>query len=116
MNFKVKGFITQISEVTTLSNGAKKLTYRINNEEQYNNLWEFEVYKSAEHAAHADKFLEYNKVGDRVEVEFQVRPREYEGKIYTNLSHWKIEKMTGEENALQSAAAHVTDEDDDLPF
>lgn len=100
MNFKTKGFITKISEIETLDNGAKKLSYEINRETEHNNLLTFEIYKTADHAEHATKFGEYNKVGDRVEVEFVIRQREYNGKVYTNLSHWKIEKLTGEENAL----------------
>ena len=79
----------------------------------------FEIYKGADHAEHADKFLEYNKVGDRVEVEFVIRQREYQGKVYTNLSHWQLTKLTGEENALQgenSAAQMMDDSDQDLPF
>lgn len=114
MNFKTKGFITKISEIETLDNGAKKLSYEINRETEHNNLLTFEIYKSADHAEHATKFGEYNKIGDRVEVEFVIRQREYQGKVYTNLSHWKIEKLTGEENAIQGGEQE--EEINDLPF
>lgn len=124
MNYKVKGFITQIDEVKELDNGAKSLRYRINTEENYNNIWEFEMYKTVDYSSHVDNFVKYNKVGDRVEVEFSIRPREWEGKIYTSLSHWKIEKLTQEEDAIHSRQEEVKqsienmnpDPDDNLPF
>lgn len=115
MKFKTKGFITKISEVETLPNGAKKLSYEINQETQYDNLLTLEIYKSNEHSEHADNFVKYNKVGDRVQVEFAVRQREYEGKVYTNLSHWSIDKLVNEENAIQGQAQEKQ-VNDDLPF
>jgi len=120
MNYKVKGFITKISEVNELPGGSKSLKYRINTEEQYNNIWEIEMFKGKDYATHVDNFVEYNKVGDRVEVEFTIRPREWDGKIYTTLSHWRIEKLKEEEDAIQGSIqeqAHAAaDKQDDLPF
>ena len=120
MNFKTSGFITEISEIETLPNGGKKLTYQVNQETEHNNLLTLEVYKSADHAEHVDNFVKFNSVGDRVEVEFNVRQREYQGKIYSNVSHWQLNKLTGEENAIQGKqleAEQVVDEDDSgLPF
>jgi len=121
----MKGYITQIDEIRQLDNGAKIVTYRINNEEQYNNIHQFEMYKKPEYAEHADNFLKFNKVGDRVEVEFNIGSREWtdkEGtsKMFTSLKHWKIEKLTNEENAIHdqtlTAAQMGDDSDDDLPF
>jgi hypothetical protein len=117
MNYKMKGFITQIDEIKQLDNGAKIVTYRINNEEPYNNIVQFEMYKKPEYAEHADNFVKFNKVGDRVEVEFNIGSREYEGKMYTSLKHWKLEKLTNEENAIQQSEFEQTlVDDDDLPF
>lgn len=116
MNYKMKGFITQIDEVKTLGNGAKIITYRINNEEPYNNIHQFEMYKKPEYAEHADNFVEYNKVGDRVEVEFNIGSREWEGRMFTSLKHWKIEKLTEQENAIQGQQHEAQMADDDLPF
>jgi hypothetical protein len=107
-NYKVNGTITEVSEVKTHDNGAKSLTYRIDNGNEYNNVMQFELYKKAEYAEHIDNFVKFNKVGDQVEVEFSIRTREWEGKIYTNLSSWKVNK--GE-------AKTVTEEDiNPLPF
>ena len=114
-NYKVQGRITAISEVETLNNGAKKLSYRIDTGDQYSNIWEFELYKKEEYAEHVDNFKKYNNVGDPVEVEFSIRPREYQNKVYTGLSHWKIEKLEGGEQQPQNET-FVAEGDDDLPF
>jgi len=93
MNYTVKGTIIAISDVETLANGGAKLSYRIDTNEQYNNVWEFEIYKGADHAEYANNFAKYNNVGDTVEVEFNIRPRVWESKVYTTLSHWKCTKV-----------------------
>jgi hypothetical protein len=108
-NFKVKGVIKSIGQVKDLDNGAKVLDYVIEetSENGYKTLLNFNIYKKAEHATHVDNFIQYNKVGDEVEVEFTIRGREYQGKVYNDLSHWKIEKIG------QSAPLEV---EDNLPF
>jgi len=117
MNYKMRGFITQIDDIKQLDNGAKIVTYRINNEEPYNNIVQFEMYKKPEYAEHADNFVKFNKVGDRVEVEFNIGSREWEGRLFTSLKHWKIEKLTNEENDIQGSEFEQTlVDDDDPPF
>ena len=54
MNYKVRGKIVSISEIKTLQNGAKELSYRIDTGEIHNNLLEFSVYKKEEYAEHID--------------------------------------------------------------
>lgn len=117
----MKGFICQIDPVKELDNGAKIVTYRINTEAEYNAIHQFEMYKKPEYAEHADNFLKFNSVGDRVEVEFNIGSREWEGRMFTSLKHWKIEKLTNEENAIHDqtlTAAQMGDDSDisDLPF
>jgi hypothetical protein len=114
MNYTVTGTITAITEVEVLDNGAAKLSYRIDTGEAYNSLWEFEIYKGADHVEHAHNFVKYNKVGDKVEVEFNVRPRIWaeKDKCFTTLSHWKCTKVSEAPEAPETP----TQEDDDLPF
>ena len=45
---KITGEIVKIGEVKELSNGAKTLTYRFDTGEEWNNLYEFEMYKKPE--------------------------------------------------------------------
>jgi len=122
----MQGFISQIDDIKTLDTGAKIVTYRLTTDSEYNNTHQFEMYKKPEYAEHADNFLKYNKIGDRVEVEFNIGSREWTdkngvSKMFTSLKHWKLEKLTEQENAIQGeavSAAQMGDdtETDDLPF
>ena len=111
---KVTGTIKVIGEPKELNNGAKELTYRIDTGEQYNNVVEFKLYKSAEYVSHIDNFIKYNNVGDKVEVEFKLNTYvwkpEAENKVFTTLTSWKVEKI--KEDSGQTAQP----EEIDAPF
>ena len=113
MSFTIKGKILSISEVKNFDNGAKAINYQVQTNEQYNNLYSFEMYKGAEHTQHIDNFIKYNKVGDEVSVEWNVRTSEYKGKFWSSLSPWRVEKSEASEPIKDST---VTDDTDDLPF
>ena len=97
MSFELKGKITVIGEVEDKPNGAKELKYRIDTGEQYNNIVEFQLYKGVDHITHIDNFIKYNKVGDMVNVEFNLKTfnwkPEADDKMFTSLSHWKATKV-----------------------
>lgn len=109
--YKVKGVIKTVGEPKKLDNGATVLDYVVDvtSENGYVTPFNIEMYNSAEKAEFTDKFLEYNKIGNLVEVEFRVRGREYEGRVINSLSHWKISNCS--EVPTESA-----DEEDLLPF
>jgi len=110
--FKMTGVIATIGEKKTLDNGAVVLDYTVNetSENGYVTPFNFNIYKSAEFSEFVDKFIEFNKVGDKVEVEFNIRGKEYNGRIYNNLSHWRCDKVSTGEPLAQE------DESSDLPF
>ena len=54
------------------------------------------MYNKAEYAEHVDNFIEYNKIGDEVEVEFTIRGNQYNGRVYNSLSHWRCDKVGAE--------------------
>ena len=115
MSFTIKGKILSIGEVKNFDNGAKAIDYQVGTDEQYNNLYSFEMYKGAEHVEHIDNFIKYNKVGDQVSVEFNVRTNDYNGRFYTSLSPWRIEKLgTGENKTEKSILEEAVE--NDLPF
>lgn len=113
-NFKVKGTITQIGEKKTLDSGAVVLDYIVTCNSMYPTQYNFGMYKKAEYAGHVDKFLEFNKVGDEVEVEFTIRSTEYNGRIYNNLNHWKCEKVSN--GTMAEQPQEQPQPADDLPF
>ena len=109
--YKVKGQIKSIGEKKVLDNGAVVLNYVVEetSDNGYVTPFSIEMYNSADKAEFTDKFLEYNKVGNNVEVEFTIRGREYQGRIYNSLNHWKIS------NASEVPTESATDADL-LPF
>ena len=113
MSFTIKGKILSIGEVKNFDNGAKAIDYQVETSEQYNNLYSFEMYKGAEHVEHIDNFIKYNKVGDQVSVEFNVRTNDYNGRFFTSLSPWRVDKLDQAQPVQDSI---VTDDTDDLPF
>lgn len=112
MKYTVKGTIKEIGEKKELSNGATVLEYVVNHVSE--NGWEtpfkMEMYNKPERIEYLDNFLKYNKVGDSVEVEFDVKGREYEGKVYNSLSHWSCKKPDNQ------PIDGIPAEKDDLPF
>lgn len=114
MNFTVKGTIISIGDIQIFDSGAKKLTLVIDTKEQYNNEYALDYFKSGEYVKYVDEFAKYNKIGDQVEVEFNVNSKKYNGKYYTNLSLWKITKIAAGNPAPQNQSN--VEEDGDLPF
>ena len=121
MNYTKQGEIVSISDVSEAGAG-KKLTFRIDTKEQYNNLIEFEMFKGADYVEHVEKFKDYNKVGDTVSVEFNLKTYHWtkngNDKIFTSLSAWKVNKVSGaaplETTESNDVANH--DESEELPF
>jgi len=113
MSFTIKGKIKSIGEVKNFDNGAKAIEYQVETSDQYNNLYSFDMYKGPEHVEHVDNFAKYNKVGDSVRVEFNVRTSEYNGRFFTSLSPWRVDKLDQAQPVQDSI---VTDDTDDLPF
>lgn len=114
MNFTVKGTIISIGDIQIFESGAKKLTLVIDTKEQYNNEYALDYFKSGEYIKYVDEFVKYNKIGDQVEVEFNVNSKKYNGKYYTNLSLWKITKIADGNPAPQNQSN--VEDDVDLPY
>ena len=119
---KVTGKITKILDKVT---GTKKdgsgewvkQSFVIDNGEQYNNLACFEVFGNEK----VENLNKFNKVGDNVEVTFNIGCNEWQGKYYTTLSAWKVFKAdsTTPQPPTQAfePATNLKEEDhDSLPF
>ncbi len=107
MDLKITGRITKIKDVQTgeKKDGSgtwSKQEFLVETDAEYNNLYCFDVFGD-EKVANLTKF---NKVGDTVEVSFNVNTREYNDRHYTNLSAWRIEtsQVEKEEKAVENDA------------
>lgn len=108
-DLQVRGTITSISEVkegTTKAGAAyKAMSFLVDNGEEYNNLFSFDLYQG-DGKDNIDKFIQYNSVGMLVDVKFNIRTSEYQGRHFTSLSAWSIFKAEGDAEGTG----------DDLPF
>ena len=89
---RVTGTITKILDTTEGVSAAgkewKKSAFILETSEEYNNVYCFEVFG----AEKVDNFLKFNKVGQDVDVDFNVSTNEWKGKYFTSLQAWKIFK------------------------
>jgi hypothetical protein len=90
-NLELNGTITVISEVqegTAKSTGNtwKKCGFAVETKGEYPKSVYFTVFGEEK----VDNLLKFNKVGQNVDVSFNVESREYSGKYYTDLNAWKI--------------------------
>ena len=111
---KVEGLkITKVLDTQSGTSKAgkewSKLTFVGETDEEYNNLYAFELFGKEK----VENFGKFNKVGDLVNVEFNVSTREWEGKYFTGLQAWRIDKAQDTKGA-DDVANH--DMEDDLPF
>ena len=111
---KVTGTITEILDVETGASKQgkvwKKTSFLLDTKEEYNNIYCIEVFG----LDNVDNFLKFNKVGQLVDVEFNVKTNEWNGRYFTSLQAWKILKNKAtEENVVDAVEV---DDQEDLPF
>jgi hypothetical protein len=121
---QITGKITKILEAQT---GEKKdgsgswikQNFLVETQEKYNNLFCFEVFGDEK----VQNFQKFNKVGQVVDVEFNISTNEYKGSYYTSLSAWKImsgqgdEKYKGKKELTENLGGSLpNDEESDLPW
>ncbi len=108
----VTGTIKLIGETqqgTSKSSGKswKKTSFVITMEGDYPKDAQFIIFGEEK----VDNFVKFNKVGQRVDVSFNIESREYNGKYYTDLNAWKVFANKGTEAAPAAEA-----NSDALPF
>ncbi|MBA3900576.1 MAG: DUF3127 domain-containing protein [Bacteroidetes bacterium] len=111
----VTGKIKLISSTQTFDSGFSKREFVITTTEQYPQDIKLEVIKDK--CSILDKYA----VGSDVNVSFNLRGNEFNGKYYVNLQAWKIEPLEGaaqnqSEPASASSDPIIPQADDDLPF
>lgn len=125
MESQVQGTIVKIMEaVKGVSNATGNdwinQTFVIDTKEEYDNLIAFEVFGQEK----VDKLNQYNKIGDIVDVKFNIRCNEHQGRYYIKLSAWSIFKADAAQDASQpnpAAQAEISKaagdgDDSGLPF
>lgn len=88
---KFKGVITHIGEVIELGNYKKLYVHVVENEGEYPQSCNFEVFGDVK----VDNVLKYNRVGDVVEVDYNLKAQESkreDGVFFNTIQSWKITK------------------------
>lgn len=119
---KLSGTVYAIEAPVQISEKLTKRNFVVTTGDKYPETVAFEMLNDK--CDLADGFT----VGQQVEVSFNVRGREYNGKFYTNLAAWKIEAAGGAQAApatavrqnsnpaLRAQPAPIADDSNDLPF
>jgi len=116
MELKLNGKVKLILDLQSWDSGFTKREFVISTNEQYPQDVKLECIKDK------TSLLDGLSDGDDVEVSFNVRGNEYNGKYYVNLQSWKLIKMDGDpadsENSPPAPDFEPAgdQDDDDLPF
>ncbi len=109
---KLNGRIIKIGEVEQISDSFKKREFVIETSEEYPQKVKFELtqVKTA--------LIEDYEIGDLIDVEFNIRGNEWNGKYFVNLQAWKLTRLKVVQKKAESEMETTpTDSiDDDLPF
>lgn len=122
---KISGTVYRIESPVQVTEKLTKRNFIVSTGDKYPETVAFELINDK--CDLADAFSE----GQQVDVSFNVKGREYNGKFYTNLAAWKIEAAGGaqaapaaakpsfasaNQNPALRAQAQIADSDDMLPF
>ena len=115
MELKLIGKVKLILDLQSWDSGFTKREFVITTNEQYPQDVKLECIKDK------TSLLDGLSEGDDVEVSFNVRGNEYNGKYYVNLQAWRLTKSGGADSINDPPPSEpdfepVGDDDDDLPF
>lgn len=120
MSYEASGTIKLINETQTFPSGFSKREFVITTEhDKYPQDLKFEVVKDR------CSMLDDYEVGQKVQLNFDIRGNEYNDRYYVNLACWKIEAAQGGDAPAASASSSEPspselrkedDFDDDIPF
>jgi len=118
---ELEGTIEKINDTIKFDSGFQKREFVINTGGDYPQQVKFEVIKDK-----CDTLTHYNKVGDFVNVSFNIKGREFTNKdgkvmLFNTLSAWKIQKIEadkhlGTEQVTATVGGVLDKVEDDLPF
>lgn len=118
-DLSLKGEITKIAKLETGTSKTgkewKKLGFVVTTGGEYPKDVYFTVFGEEKTA----NFMTYNRVGQVVEVFFNINAREFNNKWYTDLGAWKVvsEKITESNTPVtETASADGFHKTEDLPF
>ena len=111
---ELKGRVKLIMDTQTFDSGFTKREFVVTTEEQYPQDVKFECIKDK------TALLDSYNVGDTINVHFNIRGNEYNGRYFVNLQAWRIEAGAAQGEMPPAPAEppveEFSSEEDDLPF
>jgi single-stranded DNA-binding protein len=114
--------IIRIGEIKTFGSGFACVEFVVKTDEQYPQTLQLQANKEK-----AENLVKYNKVGDKVDINVNLRGREWtnpqgEVKVFNTIEAWKIFKANSDNQTPQNepfetvSEAEIIEDDGDLPF
>ena len=99
MTFEIEGVLHKKFDIESKSSSFQTREFVITTEGTYPQYVKFQLTQ--------DKcgIIDATQDGEKVKVSFDLRGREWQGKYFTNLNAWKIEKVAGVNQGFQDASA-----------
>ena len=119
--YELKGTVKEILDLQTFQSGFTKREFVVTTEDgKYSNDIKFETVRDK------TSLLDGLSKGDSVNVAFDIRGNEYNGRYYVNLNAWKIGKEGGAGGGAPAPEAagpmdemppgYGQEDEDDIPF
>lgn len=99
MTFEIEGTLHKIFDIESKSSSFQTREFVITTEGTYPQFVKFQLTQ--------DKcsIIDGCQEGEKIKVSFDLRGREWQGKYFTNLNAWKVEKSVGANQGFQAASA-----------
>lgn len=109
---EIKGKVKLVLEKEVFSSGFEKQSVVVTTDEKYPQ--DIKIDFAKEKAALLNKITR----GDEVLVNYNIRGNEYNGKYFTNIDGWKIQKITNQNKSSGSTPSPSPSDDieEDCPF
>ncbi len=107
---KQNGTIKLINDLQTFDSGFQKREFVVTTDGQYPQDIKFECTQTR------CELLDNLSVGQSVDVHFNIKGNEYNGRYFVNLQAWKIETVESAAPPPVAPGPQTEESEDDLPF
>lgn len=104
-----EGTVDSVSEVNQYKPGKRLLNFRVLTDDQYPVMYEYTLFDNA-----IDKHIDKIIKGVKLKIQFNIKSREFNERIYYSLVPWAIEMLQSEKPAI--IEDDNQDMDEDVPF
>jgi len=104
-----EGTVKSVSQINEYKPGKRLLNFKLLTDDQYPQMYEFTMYDNA-----IDKHLNKIIESAKLKIQFNIKSREYNERLYFSLVPWSIEVLDSVEPEVNQDID--IDIDEDVPF